>query len=52
MAQICESLLNSSGIEDAVQLGDLYSMLIKHYMTKRESQKAYSLFQAMQRKKV
>ena len=52
MAQICEGLINSVGIEDAVQLGDLYANLIKYYHQKKEAQKAYSYFETMQRKKI
>lgn len=31
MAQIAVTLVDAPGVEDAIQLGDVYSMLIKHF---------------------
>ena len=34
MAQIALTLVDAPGVEDAIQLGDVYSMMIKHYCQK------------------
>ena len=31
MAQIAVTLVDAPGVEDAIQMGDVYSMLIKHF---------------------
>ena len=41
MAQIALTLVDAPGVEDAIQLGDVYSMLIKHYCQKSDPQHAY-----------
>ena len=52
MAQICEQLADAPGIEEAVQLGDVYSALIKHYFSKGDANKAYQYYEKMKRKRV
>ncbi len=32
MAQICESLVDQKGVEEAIRLGDVFAQLIEHYM--------------------
>ena len=36
MAAIAVTLVDAPGVEDAVQLGDVYSMLIKHFCQKSD----------------
>ena len=31
MAHIAGTLVDAPGVEDAIQMGDVYSMMIKHY---------------------
>lgn len=52
MAQIAVTLVDAPGVEDAVQLGDVYSMLIKHFCTKQDPQQAYQYYEKMKRKKI
>lgn len=37
MAEIASKLVDAPGIEDAVQIGDVYSMLIKHHCQKNDA---------------
>lgn len=52
MAQIAVTLVDAPGVEDAIQLGDVYSMLIKHFCTKQDPQQAYQYYEKMKRKKI
>ena len=52
MAQIVVTLVDAPGAEDAVQMGDVYSMLIKHFCTKQDPQQAYQYYEKMKRKKI
>ena len=52
MAQIAVPLVDAPGVEDAIQLGDVYSMLIKHFCQKSDPQQAYQYYEKMKRKRV
>ena len=52
MAQIVVSLVDAPGAEDAIQMGDVYSMLIKHFCQKNDPQQAYQYYEKMKRKKI
>ena len=52
MAGIAVTLVDAPGVEDAVQLGDVYSMLIKHFCQKSDPQQAYQYYEKMKRKKI
>jgi len=52
MAAIAVTLVDAPGVEDAVQMGDVYSMLIKHFCQRSDPQQAYQYYEKMQRKKI
>lgn len=52
MAQITVSLVDAPGVEDAIQMGDVYSMLIKHFVQKNDPQQAYQYYEKLKRKKI
>ena len=45
-------LIEQPGVEDAIQLGDVYSMLIKHLHSRDKVQQAYQYYERMTRKKI
>ena len=49
---MCEQLVDAPGVEEAVQLGDVYSALIKHYFGKGDANRAYQYYERMKGKRV
>ena len=52
MAAIVVALVDAPGADDAIQMGDVYSMLIKHFYQKSDLQQAYKFYEKMKRKKI
>ena len=53
MAQICDTLLSSPGVDEAIRLGDIFAQLIEHYVHKQQDiPKAFQYLEKMQKKKI
>lgn len=52
MATIAGPLVDAPGVEDAIQMGDVYSMMIKHFCQKSEPQQAFQFYERMKRKNI
>jgi intraflagellar transport protein 140 len=45
---ICEALLQDPSVEEAIRIGDVYALLIEHFVTVNDMQEAYHYLQEMQ----
>ena len=50
--QICDQLVETSGVEDAIRLGDVFAQLIEHYFYKNNFQDAYKYLEKMKKKNI
>lgn len=52
MITICEALLQDPDIDEAVRLGDIFSMLVEFYVANRQYSEAYNHVKEMQSRKI
>ena len=50
--QICDRLVDTPGVEEAIRLGDVFAQLIEHYYDKNNYQDAYKYLEKMKAKKI
>jgi intraflagellar transport protein 140 len=49
---ICDSLVDTHGVEEAIRLGDVFAQLIEHYFYKQQYQDAYKYLEKMKKKNI
>jgi len=49
---ICDELVDTKGVEEAIRLGDVFAQLIEHYSTKNMYQDAYKYLEKMKKKNI
>ena len=52
MVQICDSLINTPGVDEAIRLGDVFAQVIEFYNQNRDFQKAYTYIEKMRKKNI
>ena len=50
--QICDQLVDTPGVEEAIRLGDVFAQLIEHYYYKNSFQDAYKYLDKMKKKNI
>lgn len=50
--QICDSLVNTPGVDEAIRLGDVFAQLIEYYFYKQNYQKAYEYLEQMKKRPI
>ena len=50
--QICDQLVDTPGVEEAIRLGDVFAQLIEHYFQKNSFQEAYKYLDKMKKKNI
>lgn len=50
--QICDTLVDTPGVEDAIRLGDVFAQLIEHYFYKNNFEAAYKYLEKMKKKPI
>ena len=50
--QICDQLVDTPGVEEAIRLGDVFAQLIEHYYYKDSFQEAYKYLDKMKKKNI
>ena len=50
--QICDQLVETPGVEDAIRLGDVFAQLIEHYFYKNKFEDAYKYLEKMKKKNI
>ena len=50
--QICDQLVDTPGVEEAIRLGDVFAQLIEHYYYKNSFQEAYKYLDKMKKKNI
>jgi len=50
--QICDTLVETQGVEEAIRLGDVFAQLIEHYFYKQGFQDAYKYLEKMKKKNI
>ena len=50
--QICDQLVDTKGVEEAIRLGDVFAQLIEYYFYKNNFQDAYKYLEKMKKKKI
>merc|ERR1712159_528441 len=49
---ICDTLVDTQGVEEAIRLGDVFAQLIEHYFYKNQFQDAYKYLEKMKKKNI
>ena len=49
---ICDTLVDTPGVEEAIRLGDVFAQLIEHYFYKNSFQDAYKYLDKMKKKNI
>lgn len=49
---ICDQLVNTPGVDEAIRLGDVFAQLIEHYFYKQNYQKAYEYLEKMKKRPI
>jgi len=49
---ICDTLVDTPGVEEAIRLGDVFAQLIEHYYYKNSFQDAYKYLEKMKKKNI
>jgi len=49
---ICDQLVDTPGVEEAIRLGDVFAQLIEHYFYKNNFQDAYKYLEKMKKKNI
>ena len=52
MVQICDALVDQTGVEDAIRLGDVFAQLVEYFTTNRQYQLAHQNIEKMRRKNI
>ena len=50
--QICDQLVDTPGVEEAIRLGDVFAQLIEHYFQMQQYQDAYKYLEKMKKKNI
>ena len=50
--KICDQLVDTPGVEEAIRLGDVFAQMIEHYYEKRNMQEAYKYLEKMKKKNI
>lgn len=50
--QICDALVDTPGVEEAIRLGDVFAQLIEHYFYKNNFEEAYKYLEKMKKKPI
>ena len=49
---VCDQLVDTPGVEEAIRLGDVFAQLIEHYYYKDSFQEAYKYLDKMKKKNI
>ena len=50
--KICDQLVDTPGVEEAIRLGDVFAQMIEHYYDKKNYQDAYKYLEKMKKKNI
>lgn len=50
--KICDTLVDTPGVEEAIRLGDVFAQMIEHYYDKKNYQDAYKYLEKMKKKNI
>lgn len=52
MVMLCDQLINTPGVDEAIRLGDVFAQLVEFFNSSRQYQQAYTYIEKMRKKNI